>query len=203
MHDEINITELNSLKECAKKPFFYILLSIMLIWGVLYSPVSMFLTIPFAFTLSILTVIDMKHMILPDIITLPMLAVGLALHYFLTGFILIPLLGAVFGFVLFFLVFYISYKIKGIPSMGFGDVKLLAMLGAWLGVSGLPLVLIYASLFAFVFIIFKTIYNKGISNTPFPYGPFLCLGGWLAFLYHDTTWVIILNARTNILNMIG
>jgi leader peptidase (prepilin peptidase)/N-methyltransferase len=203
MNDEIDITELASVKECFSRPLFYILLAILIPWGLFYSPWEWLFTVPFAVGLALLTTIDIKHMILPHIITIPMTILALVLHPLMGGHIFMPALGAIIGFILFFLIFYISYKAKGTPSMGFGDVILLTMLGAWLGIAGLPLVLIYASTFALTFVLLKTIYKKGFNNTPFPYGPFLCLGGWLTFLYHEETWAVILNFRETILTMIG
>tara|TARA_R110000868_G_scaffold218576_2_gene469122 strand:- start:55200 stop:55811 length:612 start_codon:yes stop_codon:yes gene_type:complete len=203
MNHKIEPKEIDTLFECLRAPLFYFITALFIFWGGSESPWPLALTIPFATALCALTYIDMKHMILPDLITLPMIALGLILHFTFTGNLIIPLLGAVAGFVLFFLIFYISYKIKGEPGMGFGDVKFLAMLGSWVGLSGLPLILLYASMFALLYILLKIIFNQYIKSQAFPFGPFLAIGGWFAFLYHDASWRVIVDLRQSLINIIG
>ena len=134
-----------------------------------------------------LAFIDYDHQILPDDITLPLIWLGLLFNVFglFTG-LHSAVIGAVAGYVSLWLV-YQGFKIlTGKEGMGFGDFKLLAGLGAWLGWQTLPLVILFSSfLGAAVGLLFIVFFGRD-RRLPIPFGPFLCLAGWVALLWGDS-----------------
>lgn len=193
--------EFSVIVEALKSPWTYIMFIIFASWAGLAHVNLTGFALAFAFLLSLHIKIDIKHMILPDSLNILLLIVGLIAHTTLYGSFTFSLLGALFGFCLFFFIFYITYKIKGEPSMGFGDVKFITALGAWVGLIGVPLILIWASLLAGIFVIVKSIFKGAFINKPFAYGPFLAVAGWLSFLYPHQTWNVILKLREQILGV--
>lgn len=132
-----------------------------------------------------LSFIDLKHMILPDDITLPTLWVGLLFNSFGT-FQDLPsaVWGAVLGYLLLWGVYWIFKGLTGKEGLGYGDFKLLALLGAWLGWQALPMIILFSSfLGALVGGIFLFL-NKKSKNTPIPFGPFLAVAGIIVLLYN-------------------
>ncbi len=127
-----------------------------------------------------LALIDLDTMLLPDDITLPLMWLGL-LYNGISGAISLhnALWGAMAGYVSLWLVYQLFLQLTGKEGMGFGDFKLLAAMGAWLGwQSLLPIVLassIGGSLIGIILIIFK----RHHRNQPIPFGPWLVLGGLL------------------------
>lgn len=190
-----------TIVEALKSPWTYFIFAILAMWTALENMHHLHFTLPLAFALSLMIKIDIKHMILPDSINLFLFALGLVAHTALYGNFMFSILGALFGFGLFFLIFYLTYKIKGEPSMGFGDVKFITALGAWVGFMGIPLILVWASFLAGIFIIFKTLVQKHYKNVPFAYGPFLAIAGWLSFHYTYQSWAVILDIRQQIIGL--
>ncbi|NCT56840.1 MAG: prepilin peptidase [Legionella sp.] len=140
----------------------------------------------FIWILICMTVIDLKHQILPDSLTLGLLWLGLLanLHGLITP---LPdaVLGAACGYIILWLVMKIFYCITGKIGMGHGDFKLLAALGAWFGWIKLPLILLIASLFGAVvgMIYLKTTHQS--KETPIPFGPFLCFSGIITLFWGE------------------
>jgi leader peptidase (prepilin peptidase) / N-methyltransferase len=140
-----------------------------------------------------LTGIDIDHQLLPDGITLPLLWAGL-LAAVIVGPIAgspIPvsshdaIIGAVSGYVSLWLVFHTFRLITGKEGMGYGDFKLFAALGAWLGWKLLPLViLLSAATGAFLGILMIVLRGRDRS-APMPFGPYLAAAGWIAMMYGD------------------
>ena len=134
-----------------------------------------------------LAFIDYDHQILPDDITLPLIWLGLLFNVFglFTG-LHSAVIGAMAGYVSLWLV-YQGFKIlTGKEGMGFGDFKLLAALGAWLGWQALPFVILFSSfLGAVVGLLFIVFFGRD-RRLPIPFGPFLCLAGWVALLWGDS-----------------
>ena len=127
--------------------------------------------------------IDIDEQILPDSITLPGIWLGLVVNSFgiLTD-LHSAIYGAVGGYVSLWLVYHGFRLLTGKEGMGYGDFKLLAMLGAWLGWQLLPLIiLLSATVGAIVGIIILALGNK-TRDTPIPFGPYLCFAGWVALL---------------------
>jgi leader peptidase (prepilin peptidase)/N-methyltransferase len=145
----------------------------------------------FTWSLICLALIDFHTTLLPDSITLPLMWLGLLIS-------LAPvfvdtreaLIGAAAGYMSLWLVFQAFKLITGKEGMGFGDFKLLAALGAWLGYTQLPLVILLSSLTgAIIGITMMTVF-KHQRDKPIPFGPYLAIAGWIAFMWGDslTSW---------------
>ena len=127
--------------------------------------------------------IDIDEQILPDGITVPGLWLGLFVNSFgvLTD-LYSAVIGAMAGYLTLWLVYHGFRLLTGKEGMGYGDFKLLAMLGAWLGWQHLPLIiLLSAAIGAIVGILLLTLQGKN-RDTPIPFGPYLCLAGWISLL---------------------
>lgn len=134
-----------------------------------------------------LTFIDLDKMLLPDQLTLPLLWGGL-LFNLAGGFA--PLADAVIGAMAGYLVLWSLYwafkLLTGKEGMGYGDFKLLASLGAWLGWQALPIVLLLSSLVGAFIGIGLILLRNHHQNKPIPFGPYLAIAGWIALLWGDT-----------------
>ncbi|BCO12044.1 prepilin peptidase [Aeromonas hydrophila] len=134
-----------------------------------------------------LTFIDLDKMLLPDQLTLPLLWGGLLFN--LTGGFA-PLADAVIGAMAGYLVLWSLYwafkLLTGKEGMGYGDFKLLAALGAWLGWQALPIVLLLSSLVGALMGIGLILLRNHHQNKPIPFGPYLAIAGWIALLWGDT-----------------
>lgn len=133
-----------------------------------------------------LSVIDLDHQILPDNITLPLLWLGLLLS--LTGLFTNPqasIIGATAGYLSLWGVYHAFRLLTGKEGMGYGDFKLLATLGAWLGWQALPVVILLSSLVGAVVGIAMILALGRDRNIPIPFGPYLAAAGWLALLWGD------------------
>ena len=131
-----------------------------------------------------LAFIDFDHQILPDVITLPMLWLGLLFNSReLFASLESALFGAVAGYISLWLVYQVFKLVTKKEGMGFGDFKLLALFGAWLGWQQLPLIILLSS-FAGAFIGLAMIIILGRDKQlPMPFGPFLCIAGWISLLW--------------------
>ena len=134
-----------------------------------------------------LTFIDLDKMLLPDQLTLPLLWGGL-LFNLAGGFV--PLADAVIGAMAGYLVLWSLYwafkLLTGKEGMGYGDFKLLAALGAWLGWQALPIILLLSSLVGAIIGISLIALRKHHQGNPIPFGPYLAIAGWIALLWGDT-----------------
>jgi leader peptidase (prepilin peptidase)/N-methyltransferase len=135
--------------------------------------------------LLVLAAIDMRHFILPDVITLPLIPLGLGIAWLTDPErFMADLYGAVFGF-LFLAGLRLAYqRLRGREGLGFGDVKLLAAAGAWVGWDGLPSVLAIAALSGLAVAALQILRgNRLTAASKLAFGPYLCLGLWLVWLY--------------------
>ena len=139
-----------------------------------------------------LTAIDLDHQLLPDNLTLPLLWVGLLINIDAT---FVPVesavLGAVFGYLCLWSVYWLFKIITGKEGMGYGDFKLLAALGAWFGVSALPTIVLISSLVGAVTGIALIVMRRQDRETPMPFGPFLAGAGLIHLFYPDVLMVWI------------
>ena len=137
-------------------------------------------------TLIALAFIDFDHQLLPDTMTLPLLWGGLIVNIF-NGFTTLQsaVIGAVAGYLSLWCVYQLFKLITGKEGMGYGDFKLFAALGAWLGWMNLPLMILLASAVGAIVGIANIIIMGRDRSLPIPFGPFLCLGGWVALLWGD------------------
>ncbi|MDH5179847.1 MAG: A24 family peptidase, partial [Gammaproteobacteria bacterium] len=127
---------------------------------------------------------DYDHQYLPDNITLPFLWLGLILN--LQGVytdIESALIGAMAGYLILWSIYQLFKAATGKEGMGFGDFKLLAMFGAWLGWQMLPAIIFLSSITGAVIGLALIVLNKQDKNIPIPFGPYLAIAGWLALLY--------------------
>jgi leader peptidase (prepilin peptidase) / N-methyltransferase len=140
-----------------------------------------------------LTGIDIDHQLLPDSITLPLMWAGL-LAAVIVGPIAggpIPvsahdaIVGAASGYVSLWLVFHTFRLITGKEGMGYGDFKLFAALGAWLGWKLLPLVILLSAAAGAALGILMIVLRGRDRSAPMPFGPYLAAAGWLAMMYGD------------------
>ncbi len=140
--------------------------------------------IPLTWALVALTFIDLDRQLLPDAITLPLLWAGLLVN--LGGlFADLPsaVAGAVAGYLVLWLVYHAFRLLTGKEGMGYGDFKLLAAFGAWLGWQLLPLVVLLSSLVGALTGIVLMLFAGHRRGTPIPFGPFLAAAGWIALLW--------------------
>ncbi len=141
----------------------------------------------FSWALITLTLIDFDHQLLPDNITLPLLWTGLIVNS--SGLIVtLPdaLWGAVAGYLSLWSVYWLFKLITGKEGMGYGDFKLLAALGAWLGWQTLPLIIMLSSLVGAAVGLGLILLRGQDKNTPIPFGPYLAIAGWIAALWGES-----------------
>ncbi len=148
-----------------------------------YSYTSLFAFI-FVFALITLTFIDFDTQLLPDDITLPLLWLGLIFN-FTHGFtdLKSAVLGAIFGYLILWLVYWAFKLATGKEGMGYGDFKLLAAIGAWFGWQMLPAVILLSSVVGAVIGIGLIVFKGKGGGTAIPFGPFLALGGIAALFF--------------------
>lgn len=131
-----------------------------------------------------LSLIDIEHQLLPDALVLPLLWLGLIVNAF--G-LFVPLeqalWGAVGGYLVLWTVYWLFKLITGKEGMGYGDFKLLAMIGAWGGWQILPFTLLFSSLVGALLGLILLRLSGQRAGTPIPFGPYMALAGWIALLW--------------------
>jgi leader peptidase (prepilin peptidase)/N-methyltransferase len=133
-----------------------------------------------------MSLIDADHQLLPDAIVLPLLWLGLIVNSFgLFTSLTDALWGAVAGYLVLWCVFWLFKLVTGKEGMGYGDFKLLAMLGAWGGWQILPLTILLSSIVGAVLGLILLRLRNVETSTPIPFGPYLALAGWIALLWGD------------------
>ena len=130
-----------------------------------------------------MAVIDLRTQLLPDVLTLPLLWAGL-LYQLLFQPLLLPsaVIGAMAGYLVLWSFYWAFKLITGKEGMGYGDFKLLAALGAWMGWQYLPLLLILSAGIGAVIGILVQLAIPRLRGAPMPFGPYLALAGWVALL---------------------
>jgi leader peptidase (prepilin peptidase)/N-methyltransferase len=140
----------------------------------------------FGWALLALTVIDLDTQLLPDDITLPLLWGGLLLNIAGT---FVPLrtavIGAVAGYLALWLVYWAFRLATGKEGMGYGDFKLLAAIGAWLGWQKLPLVILLSSVVGALVGIGLILFARHARGKPIPFGPYLAAAGLIALFWGE------------------
>ena len=145
-----------------------------------------------ALSLLTLTCIDLETQLLPDNITLPLVWLGLLFNLnqeFTT--IESAVLGAVFGYLILWAVYWLFKITTNKEGMGYGDFKMLAAIGAWLGWAVLPLVVLISSLTASIVGITLILLKKQDRATAIPFGPYLALAGMIALFKTQTLTQLI------------
>lgn len=159
------------------------ILTAFIAWHFGYSIQTLF-AVPLTWAFICLSMIDIDRQLLPDDITLPFLWLGLACNMFgVFTDVYSSLIGTITGYGVLWLIF-VAYKlVTGKEGMGYGDFKLLALLGAWLGWQMLPLIILLSSLLGAIIGIFLILFRKHDKNTPIPFGPYLVIAGWIALIW--------------------
>lgn len=131
-----------------------------------------------------LAAIDFDTQFLPDSITLPLLWLGLLFNLFGT-FTDLPsaVIGAMAGYLSLWSIFWLFKLATGKEGMGYGDFKLLAALGAWLGWSMLPTIILLSSLVGAIVGVSLIVLARHGRNVPIPFGPYLAAAGCIALLW--------------------
>ena len=133
-----------------------------------------------------LSFIDFNHQFLPDPITYTLLWIGLIIS---TQSLFVTtsqsIFGALIGYLFLWSIAKLYILLQKKEGMGLGDCKMLAMIGAWVGVMSLLNVLLFSSLFALIVSITLLLFKKIKSEKPIPFGPFIAIAGWCTLLYGD------------------
>ena len=130
------------------------------------------------------SVIDIDHQLLPDQLTLPLLWAGLLLNIEPAFAALSDaVIGAVAGYVSLWLVYHLFLLISGKEGMGYGDFKLFALLGAWLGWQLLPQILLVSAVAGAAIGIGMIVVRGRDRSLPIPFGPYLAIAGWVGLLW--------------------
>jgi leader peptidase (prepilin peptidase)/N-methyltransferase len=133
-----------------------------------------------------MSLIDVDHQLLPDSLVLPLLWLGLIANSFgLFTSLENAMWGAVAGYLSLWSVYWLFKLVTGKEGMGYGDFKLLAMLGAWGGWQVLPLTILLSSLVGAVLGLIMLRLRNAETSTPIPFGPYLAIAGWIALLWGD------------------
>ena len=141
------------------------------------------------YALICLTMIDFDHMLLPDQITLPFIWLGLLVN--INGAI-VPLqdavIGAVVGYMSLYSIFWGFKLLTGKDGMGYGDFKLVALFGAWIGWQLLPVLILMASAVGAVIGISMMLFKNHQREQAIPFGPYLAIAGWITMLWGNGIW---------------
>ena len=167
-------------------PFIELLTAICsLIVVVVYGPtLQMAFGVILTWILIALTFIDFDTQLLPDRFTLTLAALGLGINSFsLYTSPTSAIWGYIIGFLCLWIVYYLFKIVTGKEGMGYGDFKLLAALGAWMGPLLLPLIILLSSVVGAIIGIILLKIRK--ENIPFAFGPYIAIAGWIAFLWGD------------------
>ncbi|HYD97395.1 MAG TPA: A24 family peptidase [Noviherbaspirillum sp.] len=158
-------------------------LSALLVWR-FGSGLAGLATLLFAYMLIAMTFIDADTQLLPDDLTLPLMWAGLLVN--LNGtFVPLPdaVAGAAAGYLSLWAVYWLFKLVTGKEGMGYGDFKLLAALGAWLGWKMLPVIVLLSSLVGAAVGIALILFARHGRHNPIPFGPYLAAAGLIALLY--------------------
>lgn len=144
-----------------------------------------------------MTFIDIDEMLLPDSLTLLMLWIGLLLAVYVDGhantvMLRDAVIGGAAGYISLFTVYWVFKLITGKEGMGYGDFKLLAAIGVFVGWQHLPIVILLSSLVGAVVGIALMLVKQKDSNLAIPFGPYLAAAGFLTMLYGNeiATWYL-------------
>jgi leader peptidase (prepilin peptidase)/N-methyltransferase len=142
----------------------------------------------FTWALIALTFIDYDTKLLPDQITLPLMWLGLFANGFFIGVVSLhdAVLGAIFGYLFLWSTYWGFKLVTGKEGMGYGDFKLLAALGAWLGWMTLPGIILIAAITDLVYSITRLALRRQSTAETIPFGPFLAIAGWVTLVFRDS-----------------
>jgi len=156
-----------------------------------------------SFVLVSISMIDFDHQIIPDSIVIPLVWIGLAmslLHPIAGAETLFvsphdSIVGAIAGYLSLWCVYQLFKLATGKEGMGYGDFKLLAVLGAWLGPwPALPLIIMLSAVVGAVTGVAMIVFRGRDRQLPIPFGPYLAAAGWITMMYGETIWNSYLDA---------
>jgi len=156
------------------------------VWAVLAVPAWLIWpTAGFGWTLLALAWIDQRSFLLPDALTLPLAPAGLLVVWLIGSVPVIDhVIGAIVGFLALTAVAHLYRAVRRRDGLGGGDAKLFAAIGAWVGWQGLPTVILYAAASGLLWVLARQALGRPAELTArLPFGPHLCLAGWLVWLY--------------------
>jgi len=144
-------------------------------------------------TLVPIAMIDAETQLIPDSIVLPLMWIGLIMSLFhpMQGSEILfiapqdAIVGAVAGYLSLWSVYQLFKLITGKEGMGYGDFKLLAALGAWLGWQQLPLIILMSAVVGAIVGIALMAFHKHERSVPIPFGPYLAAAGWITMLWGE------------------
>ena len=141
----------------------------------------------------VLTLIDLETFLLPDVITLPGIVIGLIFSWFM-GYFIDAVIGAIAGYSVFWLVAKGFLLVTGREGMGYGDFKLLAMLGAFMGWQSLPFIIMLSSISGAIIGSLSLLAAKKGMNAEIPFGPYLAVAGvtWYFWGRYILGWYLTL-----------
>ncbi len=143
--------------------------------------------LPLTWGLLAMSLIDADHQLLPDVLVLPLLWLGLIVNQWsLFASPAAALWGAVAGYLSLWSLYWLFKLVTGKEGMGYGDFKLLALIGAWGGWQALPLTILLSSLVGAVLGLLLLRLRGADHGTPIPFGPYLAIAGWIALLWGET-----------------
>ncbi len=152
----------------------------------------------FATLLAAIAVADFKTMIVPDVLVYPLFLLAL---FASPDSGLSMAVGAIFLGGGFWLLHAITAKINGHAGLGFGDVKLVAALGLWVGADGIVALMLSASGIALLGLFIAKLIRGKNRNTMIPFAPYLAFGGWVAYGYSDIINQALINTRYYIMGL--
>ncbi|ENM5769443.1 prepilin peptidase [Vibrio mimicus] len=166
---------------------FTALVSLMVSTQLSFSPFAV-AALLFSYVLIAATFIDLDTMLLPDQLTLPLLWGGIALALFGLSPVSLTdaVIGAMAGYLSLWSIYWLFKLLTGKEGMGYGDFKLLAALGAWLGWQQLPVIVLLSSVVGLLFGLIQLHLQKQGIDKAFPFGPYLAIAGWIALLWGNT-----------------
>jgi leader peptidase (prepilin peptidase)/N-methyltransferase len=156
------------------------------VWAILAVPPPLALaTAVFGWGLLAVALIDYRHFIIPNPLTITLALLGVLVAFLCEPSSLADhAIGALVGYALLRLVGLAYQLLRGRSGLGEGDARLLAAIGSWVGWQGLPTVILYASAAGLIHATMARLGGQEIRGTSrLPFGPHLCLGAWLVWLY--------------------
>lgn len=158
-------------------------LSACVVWYFGFTPQAGFALI-LTWSLISLSMIDADHKLLPDSITMPILWLGIIINLkelFTDSHS--SIIGAVAGYMSLWVIFKIHNLLTGKEGMGYGDFKLLALFGAWLGWQALPIVILLSSLVGTIVGLSLIFFKNHGRDTQIPFGPYIAAAGWICLIW--------------------
>lgn len=191
-------------KDSNKQKIISLLFVFLTIFGLTFLTISSFafslkslIILIFIYCLIILTFVDIRTQYLPDTITIPLIFWGVIQSLFgITTNFKLSIIGAILGFGIFWTINFIFKLIRNKEGMGGGDFKLLAAIGAWLGVVYLPIVIFLSAFLSILGAIITAPLIGRKINQPLPFGPYLAISAIICIFYGD----VIISHYLNFIN---